>query len=145
MVTFDSTYLKYHFYELKEWKWYLDGFITGILCPTQFYIHIFNNFWFFWIYITKTQVLVTCSILCCIMGSYLLFTSTLCFLPLVFKFLCVLMIRDPCRVISPWNVPSFVEKMSWINIQVVNKIWREKDQHLFAWPWQPIDLNMKRV
>ena len=75
MVTFDSTYLKYHFYELKEWKWYLDGFITGILCPTQFYIHIFNNFWFFWIYITKTQVLVTCSILCCILGSYLVFNS----------------------------------------------------------------------
>ena len=50
----------------------MDGLLTGIYCPTQFYIHIFEKFWAFWIYIPKTQVLVICSILYRILGSYLI-------------------------------------------------------------------------
>ena len=71
MVTFNNTYLIYWFFEIKAWKKYLDVFITGIIGPARFCIHIFEKFWVFWIYVTKTQVLIICGILCCILGSYL--------------------------------------------------------------------------
>ena len=35
-------------------------------------MHIFEKFRVFWIYVTKTQVLIACGILCCILGSYLI-------------------------------------------------------------------------
>ena len=44
MVTFDGTYFKYYFYELNEQKLNVDGLLTGIYDPTQFYIHIFEKF-----------------------------------------------------------------------------------------------------
>ena len=44
------------------------------MCPTNFYMPIFENFWVFRIYVTKTQVLIACASLSCIMDSYLLRT-----------------------------------------------------------------------
>ena len=39
--------------------------------PALFCIHIFDTFQVLSIYVTKTQVLIICGILCCILGSYL--------------------------------------------------------------------------
>ena len=71
-LSFDCTCFINYFCEIKVWKKCLDGFVTGFICPALFCIHIYEIFRVFWIYITKTQVLIICGILCHILGSYLL-------------------------------------------------------------------------
>ena len=44
----------------------------GEIWPAHLCMYIFEKFRVFWIYVTKTQVLIVCGILYCVLGSYLL-------------------------------------------------------------------------